>query len=162
MKDTTTIELDVPSLNLLKKNPVRSITLRNNDYKTKDGILGTLRWEDNKFRLNKLGSIEVKHKRDINGKIKEATVLKENGRWYVCIVYEMKKISPREEFPQGGYVGIDVGITAFLTFSNFKVIPKPDLKRINGRIQYYHQKLARQKEGGSNWKKKHYKNSTNG
>ena len=142
-----------PKFKSLKKNPVRSITLRNNDYKTKDGILGTLRWEDNKFRLNKLGYIEVKHKRDIDGKIKEATVLKENGRWYVCIVYEMKKISPREVFPKGGYVGIDVGLTDFLTFSNFKVIPKPDLKRINGRIQYYQQKLARQKEGGSNWKK---------
>ena len=142
-----------PNFKSLKKNPVPSITLRNNEYETKEGIKGTLRWENNKFRLNKLGFIEVKHKRDIDGKIKEATILKENGRWFVCIVYELEKIQPREEFPEGSFVGIDVGLTDFLTFSNFKVIPKPDLKRINGRIQYYQQKLARKKEGGSNWKK---------
>ena len=143
-----------PKFKSLKKNPVRSITLRNNEYKTKDGIKGSIRWQDNRLRLNKLGYIEVKHKRDINGKIKEATILKENGRWFVCIVYEMEKIPLPSDFPQHDlYVGIDVGLTDFITFSNGKTIPKPDLKRINGRIQYYNQKLSRKKEGGSNWKK---------
>ena len=137
-----------PHFKSLKKNPVRSITLRNNEYETLDGIKGSLRWEDNKLRLNKLGYIEVKYKRDIDGKIKEATILKENGKWFVCIIYELEKIQLRDEFSHGGlYVGIDVGLTDFLTFSNGKVIPKPNLKRINGRIQYYHQKLSRQKEG---------------
>ena len=69
-----------PKFKSSKRNPVTSITLRNNDYKTKDGIKGSLRWEEDKFRLNKLGLIEVKHKRDIDGKIKEATIKKENGR----------------------------------------------------------------------------------
>ena len=143
-----------PKFKSLKKNPVRSITLRNNEYPTKEGIKKTLRWEGNRFRINKLGYIEVKHKRDINGIIKEATIIKENGRWYICIAYELDKVEPREKFSALGlYVGIDLGVTDFLTFSNGKVISKPDLKRINGRIQYYQQKLARQKEGGSNWKK---------
>ncbi len=143
-----------PKFKSLKKNPVRSITLRNNEYKTKDGIKGTIRWEDNKLRLNKLGYLEVKHKRNIDGKIKEATLLNENGSWFVCIVYEMEKIQPKDEFSQHGlYVGIDVGLTDLLTFSNGKTVPKPDLKRINGRIQFYQQKLAKKKEGGSNWKK---------
>jgi putative transposase len=143
-----------PKFKSLKKNPVESITLRNNEYPTKEGMKRTLRWEGNILRLNKLGYIEVKHKRDIDGTIKEATILKKNGRWYICIVYELEKIEPREKFKDSGlYVGIDVGITDFLTFSNGKVISKPDLKRINGRIIHYQQKLNRQKEGGSNWKK---------
>jgi len=143
-----------PQFKSLKKNPVRSITLRNNEYMTKDGFKGSIRWEKNKLRLNKLGYIEVKYKRVIDGKIKEATLLKENGKWFVCIVYEMEKIHSQEHFHDPGlYVGIDVGLTDFLTFSNGKTVPKPDLKRINGRIQYYQQKLSRQKEGGSNWKK---------
>ena len=143
-----------PKFKSIKKNPVKSITLRNNEYPTKEGMKGSLRWEGNRFRLNKLRYIEVKHKRDINGKIKEATILKENGRWFLCIVYELDKIKPREEFQEPElYVGIDVGLKDFLTFSNGKVIAKPDLKRINGRIQHYQQKLARQKRGGSNWKK---------
>ena len=33
------------------------------------------------------------------------------------------------------------------------MIAKPNLKKINGRIQYYQQKLDGKKEGGSNWKK---------
>jgi len=72
----------------------------------------------------------------------------------VCITYEVEKIQPMETFSGSSlYVGIDVGLTDFLTFSNGKVIHKPDLKKINGRIQYYQQKLSCQKEGGSNWKK---------
>ncbi|MDO5815639.1 MAG: transposase, partial [Methanobrevibacter sp.] len=143
-----------PKFKSLKDNPVRSITLRNNEYSTKDGIKESIRWEGNRLRLNKLGYIEVKYKRDIDGKIKEATILKENGKWFVCIAYELEKIHPRDEFSYHGlYIGIDVGLNNFLTFSNEKVVPKPDLKRINGRIQCYQQKLSRQKEGGSNWKK---------
>ena len=147
-----------PQFKSRKKNPVQSITLRNNEYPTKEGVKGSLRWEDGKFRLNKLGYIEVKHKRDIDGKIKEATIIKENGHWFICITYELKKIHPPEEFNESGlHVGIDVGLTDLLTFSNGRVIAKPDIKRINGRIVYYQQKMARQKEGGSNWKKTHKK-----
>jgi putative transposase len=142
-----------PKFKSLKKNPVRSITLRNNNYTTKDGIKGSIRWEGNKLRLNKLGYIKVKYKRDIDGKIKEATILKENSKWFVCITYELEKI-PKADFVENNlYVGIDVGLTDFLTFSNGKVIQKPDLTKINERIRYYQQKLSRQKEGGSNWKK---------
>ena len=142
-----------PKFKSLKKNPVRSITLRNNNYTTKDGIKSSIRWEGNKLRLNKLGYIKVKYKRDIDGKIKEATILKENGKWFVCITYELEKI-PKADFLENNlYVGIDVGLTDFLTFSNGKVIQKPDLTKINERIRYYQQKLSRQKEGGSNWKK---------
>ena len=145
-----------PKFKSLKKNPVRSITLRNNSYRTKDGFKDSLRWEENQFRINKLGYIKVKHKRDIDGKIKEATIIKENGRWYICIVYELDKIKPMEKSKISGlHIGIDLGLTDFLTLSNGKTIPKPDLKKINRRIQYYQQKLAQQKEGGSNWKKKH-------
>ncbi len=109
---------------------------------------------ENELRVTKLGKITVKHRRHIKGQIKEATLKYENGRWYICIVYELNE-NRQGEFSYGGlYVGIDVGITDFLTFSNGKVIAKPDLKKINGRIQYYQQKLDGKKEGGSNWKKK--------
>ncbi len=143
-----------PKFKSLKRNPVKSITLRNNEYPTQYGMKGSLRWEENRFRLNKLGYIKVKHKRDINGKIKEVTIMKENGHWFISIVYELDKIESREKFQDfGSYVGIDVGITDFLTFSDGKVIAKLDLKRINGRIRHYQRKIAQQKKGGSNWKK---------
>ena len=143
-----------PKQKSLKKNPVKSITFRNNEYPTKNGVKETLRWEGKRFRLNKIGYIKVKYKRDIDGKIKEATILKENGRWFLCIIYEVRHIEPREKFNEHGlYVGIDVGITDFLTFSNGKVIQKPDLEKINAKIIKYQQKIDRQKKGGSNWKK---------
>ena len=120
---------------------------------------GSLRWEENRFRLNKLGYIKVKHKRDINGKIKEVTIMKENGHWFISIVYELDKIESREKFQDfGSYVGIDVGITDFLTFSDGKVIAKLDLKRINGRIRHYQRKIAQQKKVDQTGKK-HLKNS---
>ena len=91
-----------PHFKSLKKNPVKSITLRNNEYSTKEGMKSSLRWEENLFRINKIGYIEVKYKRDIDGKIKEATILKENGKWFVCIAYELEKIHPRDEFSYHG------------------------------------------------------------
>ena len=143
-----------PKFKSRKKNPVKSITLRNNFYNTKEGRVGTLRWlSENEFRANKIGTITVKHRRQINGKIKEATIKHENGHWFICIAYELEENKAGEFSHHGLYVGIDLGLTDFLTFSNGRVIAKPDLKRINGRIQYYNQKLSRQKEGGSNWKK---------
>ncbi|WP_296854100.1 hypothetical protein, partial [uncultured Methanobrevibacter sp.] len=75
---------------------------------------------ENELRVTKLGKITVKHRRHIKGQIKEATLKYENGRWYVCIVYELDE-NRQGEFSYGGlYVGIDVGITDFLTFSNGK------------------------------------------
>ena len=104
--------------------------MRNNEYSTKEGTKSSLRWEENKFRLNKLGYVKVEYKRDIDGIIKEATIIKQNGHWFLCIVYELEKIEPIEKFSEHGpYVGIDVGLTDFITFSNGKVIPKPDLKK---------------------------------
>ena len=116
--------------------------------------VGAIRWlSENELRVTKLGKITVKYRRHIKGKIKEVTLKYENGRWYVCIVYELDE-NRQGEFSYGGlYVGIDVGITDFLTFSNGKVIAKPDLKKINGRIQYYQQKLDGKKEGDPTGKK---------
>ena len=147
-----------PKFKSRKKNPVNSITLRNNFYPCKGKKVGSLRWDKKGFRINKIGHIKVKHQRDINGTIKEATIKHENGKWYLCITYEIEKIQPKDEFSQWGHlVGIDVGLIDFLTLSTGRVITNPDLKKINGKITYYQQKLARQKEGGSNWKKTHEK-----
>ena len=108
--------------------------------------MGTIGWlSENKLWVNKLGIITVKCRRHINGKIKGATLKYENGRWYICIIYELNE-NRHGEFSHGGlYVGIDVGLTDFLTFSNGKVIAKPDLKKINGRIQYYKNSTAKKK-----------------
>ena len=104
--------------------------------------VGAIRWlSENELRVTKLGKITVKHRKHIKGQIKEATLKYENGRWYICIVYELYE-NRHDEFSYGGlYVGIDFGLTDFLTFSNGKAIAKPDLKKINERIQYYQRKL---------------------
>ncbi len=100
--------------------------------KQKKCNVGTIGWlSENKLWVNKLGIITVKCRRHINGKIKEATLKYENGRWYICIIYELNE-NRHGEFSHGGlYVGIDVGLTDFLTFSNGKVIAELDLKKIN-------------------------------
>ena len=131
-----------PRFKKRKTNPVTSITLRNNFHDTKEGNVGAIRWlSENELRVTKLGKITVKHRKHIKGQIKEATLKYENGRWYICIVYELYE-NRHDEFSYGGlYVGIDFGLTDFLTFSNGKAIAKPALKKINERIQYYQRKL---------------------
>jgi putative transposase len=70
-----------------------------------------------KLRLQYIGTIRVKWHREIpaEAKLKQATILRENGKWYVCFVVEL----PKPELSCGAdAVGVDVGLKAFVTTSD--------------------------------------------
>lgn len=134
------------------KNPNKSFTLKNTTFKTKKGDKkSTIRIENGKLRLNKLGYITLKDNRKITGNIKQVTIKYENNRWYAHIIHETENI---QKYPKTGKkIGIDVGIINFMTLSNGQVIKKPPLDKIDAKIIKYQQKMSQQKKYGSNWKK---------
>lgn len=142
-----------PKFKKYKRNPVISFTLKNNSYSDKNGtILYTQReTEDGKFRLNNMGNITLKDKRPIPD-VKTTTIKIENGRWFACITYE--KETTRDYPKKRKNVGIDMGLASYMTFSNRKVITKPNTEKVDAKIKKYQQKLNLCKKGpGSNKKK---------
>jgi putative transposase len=65
--------------------------------------------------LPKLGWLRYRNSRDVVGKVKSVTVSKHAGKWFVSIQTEREVNWP---IPQGGAVGMDMGIARLATLSD--------------------------------------------
>ena len=65
--------------------------------------------------LPKLGWLHYRNSRDILGAVKNITVSQSCGKWFVSIQTEREVEQP---IPNGGAVGIDMGIARFATLSD--------------------------------------------
>jgi putative transposase len=76
-----------------------------------------------KLLLTKIGDIEVKLNRPIEGKIKTCTIKREGEHWYACFACEVEahKKLPYTDLP----IGIDLGLAKFATLSNGATIENP-------------------------------------
>jgi putative transposase len=92
----------------------------------KKGIRDSFRYPDgkqikldqinNRIFLPKVGFVNYRNSRAINGKINSVTVSKEKNHWYISInftqEYDVKSVAPINSI-----VGIDIGITRFASLS---------------------------------------------
>jgi len=79
--------------------------------------------EDGKLHLAKIGDIKIKLHRPIEGKIKQVTIKRySTGKWFACFTTE---VLPRPLPSSGKYIGIDLGLADFATFSNGVKVPNP-------------------------------------
>ena len=82
--------------------------------------------QENAVKLSKIGTIKAVVHRTIEGKIKNCTIRKQNGKWYACFGIECAD----ERLPTTNKaVGIDVGLNSFATFSNGEQIENPRFYR---------------------------------
>jgi putative transposase len=79
---------------------------------------------DNILWLSKIGEIKIKQHRSFDGEIQRLNVRKmPTGKYFVSFLV---KTESEPTFPKTGLsIGIDVGISSFLTFSNGQHIPNP-------------------------------------
>ena len=76
-----------------------------------------------KVRLSKIGDINIRLHRPLEGKLKTCTVRRTStGKWYACFSCEIK---PEVLEPSSEDVGIDVGIKVFAALSNGEMIDNP-------------------------------------
>jgi putative transposase len=106
---------------------------------------------DNKLALSKIGKVKIKLSRRMVGKIKTLTIKNECGKWFAIFTVE----TAAENLPKTGQtIGLDAGITSFLTLSNGMQIE-------NNRFYQFAQKklriaqraVSRKKKGSNNRKK---------
>ena len=118
---------------------------------------------DHKVYLPKVGWVRFKKTREIEGTVKQTTVIQEAGKWYVCftcqIDVEDKVVDIREET----VVGIDVGITKFATLATGSTnqiieIENPQfLEKELSKYQFLCKNLSKKKLRGKNRLKARYK-----
>ena len=76
-----------------------------------------------RVRLQGIGHLRVHQHRPVQGRVKTISVKREGNRWYVVLACDNV---PAEELPPtGAIVGIDMGVTHFLTTSDGEHVANP-------------------------------------
>jgi putative transposase len=101
--------------------------------------------------LPKIGWVRYRASRAIEGRIAQATIVREGVHWFVSIQTERELVvSERRE----AQVGIDLGVARFATLSDGNVFNSPHAyMRQAPRLARLQRQLARKERGSANWKK---------
>jgi len=101
--------------------------------------------------LPKLGWLRVRISRAVLGEVRNVTVSLSCGKWFVSIQTEREVEQP---VPQGGTVGIDMGVTRFATLSDGTFYaPLNSFKRHETALRKAQQAMSRKTKFSSNWKR---------
>lgn len=105
----------------------------------------------NRLTLSKIGKVKIKLSRNVIGKVKQCRIKKEINNWFVIFTVE----TAIEPLPKTGEsVGMDAGISAFLTLSdgtqidNFKYYESTQKK-----LRIAQRRVSRRKKGGNQRRK---------
>lgn len=126
-----------------KRDLRRSFLSRSRDYITVERV--NKRW--GRVRVEGMGWIRFRMTRDVVGEIRNVTVLREAGQWFVAITVEDGLV---EAAPQGPPVGVDRGVAQMVAtsdgwFVNREFAAPKEIER-RKRLQ---QQLARQRKGSN-------------
>ena len=110
-----------------------------------------LEQQNNRLYLPKIGWIRYRNSRDVVGEIKNVIVSRKCGKWYVSIQTEFEMETPR---PNGGEVGINMGIVRFATLSSGEYFePINAFKNLKGKLAKLQHRLKNKVKFSQNWQK---------
>ena len=116
------------------------------------GVFGLIEGDPKALRLPRIGRVHCME--DVTARVGDARVLRiavsrRAGRWYASLTVE-REDKPVTKPPQGGAVGIDLGIKTLATLSDGTVIDNPrPLKKVERKLKRAQKALSR-KTMGSN------------
>ncbi len=116
------------------------------------------RIEGNRVKLpNGVGFVKFKKSQDIIGTIKNVTISKKSGHWYVSFGTE-RALPENPIHPSTSAIGIDLGITKLITTSDGQYIkPKNSFKANQVKLAKLQRGLAKKVKFSANWKKQNRK-----
>jgi putative transposase len=117
--------------------------------------------EDNKkLILSKIGAINIKKDRNIpeDTEIKACIIKKDLDRWYACFIVEIETIESNYNKEITNPIGIDLGISHLITFSNGETIDNPRyLIKSEKKLVRKQRKLNKAKKRSNNRNKRRFK-----
>jgi len=124
---------------------------RSDSFRYPDPKQIRLEQHNGRIFLPKLGWLRVRFSREVLGTVKNITVSQSCGKWFVSIQTEREVEQP---VPQGGAVGIDMGVARFATLSDGTFYaPLGSFKRHEAALRKAQQALSHKKKFSNNWKK---------
>lgn len=110
-----------------------------------------LEQQNNRIYLPKIGWVRYRNSRNVIGKIKNVTVSQKCDKWYASIQTEFEVETP---IPNGGEIGVDMGIVRFATLSNGEYFePINAFKTHKGKLAKLQKRFKNKKKFSKNWKK---------
>ncbi len=99
-----------------------------------------------------LGWCRFRKSRNIDGKIKNCTITRNAGHWFISFQVEQKVEQPVH--PSTREVGIDMGVAKFVTLSDGSSIkPLNAYRKHESRLTQEQRRLAKKVKFSSNWRK---------
>ena len=124
---------------------------KSNSFRYPDPKQVKLDQANSRLFLPKLGWVRYRNSRKVLGVVKNITVSQSCGKWFVSILTEREVETP---VPQGGAVGIDMGIARFATLSDGTFYePLNSFRKHEARLRKAQQALSRKVKFSNNWKK---------
>jgi len=121
---------------------------RNDSFRFPQGV----KVEEKKIYLPKIGWVKFRKSREIEGTIKNVTVSRTAGKWYVSIQVEREIEEPKH--PSVTVIGIDLGVSLLATLSDGQAfMPVDSFKVCQKKLAKQQRSLARKVKGSENWKK---------
>lgn len=116
------------------------------------------RIEGNRVKLpNGVGFVKFRKSQEIVGTIKNITISKKLGRWYVSFGTE-RILTERPRHPATSALGLDLGVTKLISTSDGQYIkPKNSFKANQVKLAKLQRGLARKVKFSQNWKKQNRK-----
>ena len=130
---------------------------KNNHFSyTTNNQHGSIRIENKKIKLPRVGFVKLKQHREFTGEIKSVTVSKTpTDKYYVSILVE-ESIEKLEKLSNS--IGIDLGLKVFATCSNGDVIENPKhLRKLEKQLAKAEKSKSRKKKGSHNRNKQRLK-----
>jgi len=110
--------------------------------------------EGSQAYLPKIGWVKFRKSRDLQGTLKETTIVQEGNAWYIVFTYEIEYTKPiPAPITEDRAIGIDMGITQFATLAigkknTLKEIANPRfLKKELTKLKYYSKSVSRTVKG---------------
>jgi putative transposase len=112
---------------------------------------GAFSIKENKLRLSFIdGLIKIKMHKIPIGTIKTCTIIRDINRWFACIT-TTNEIKNNHTNKDDSVVGVDVGLTNWMTLSNGQVIDRPRfMAKSIEKIKRLQRILSRKKKGSKN------------
>jgi len=103
------------------------------------------------IHLSKIGEIKVKTHRPVSGNIKQLTLKRSDGKWYIILQTDSNRTDLIHGYSE---IGIDLGIESYLTDNTGKKIDNPKtLEKYQSKLSIMQKNLSKKKKGSKNRQK---------
>lgn len=112
---------------------------------------------DGKYlHLSKIGNVRIKLHRPVDGIIKSCIIKRNVDQWYACVQVEVKTPAVVDNFANP--IGLDMGLSSFVTLSNGSTIDNPRyLRKSEKQLKKAQRRLSKRKKGSKNRNKQRIK-----